>query len=364
MRYLPKRFGSISLLWKILFPLFICVAAAITLVQVWTVQHTTGLIEQRLTQSLDANLAVLQGELDQLGDRWHRAGDQLLIGDTPLNGRADIVDRVAHIAGGVATIFAGDMRIATTIRKDDGTPAVGTTLAPGPARSAVLDHGETYRGPAVILGKDYLTIYQPVKDAAGTVAGILFVGLPTAATNAAIAASARTTVAISVVVLVAMGLTVGLLLHRVLSPLTVMTQAMHQLAAGDLTVEVPPSRHDDEIGRLEAAMTIFKQQAVENAHLARDQSEQREKANHDKTAALNAMADRIEIGNQRLGCAGFTRNRADGRDRRTVGGLGRKSWRGRAFSQPVRRCGAGGDRDRCLGLRAACSLDTRDCQSC
>ena len=58
--------------------------------------------------SLSANLALLQADVEQLGAGPHRDGDRLLVGTTALNGRNDIVDRVASSAGGVATIFAGN----------------------------------------------------------------------------------------------------------------------------------------------------------------------------------------------------------------------------------------------------------------
>ena len=294
MRSLVRRLSSVSLLWQILIPMLLCVAVGIAVVQVWTVQHTRSLLQERLTASLSANIAMLQADVERLGTNWRRDADRLLIGDTPLNGRNDIVDRVAEIAGGVATIFAGDTRVATTIRKDDGSRAVGTQLAAGPARSVALDGGEVYRGTATILGKTYITIYQPEKNMAGNVVGLLFVGIPTAPTEAALLSSERQTLFVSLLVLIVLGLLVGVLLRRLLSPLVGMTYAMHQLAVGDLTIEIPAKERGDQIGRMAAALEVFKQQAVENARLANQQSEQRARADEDKHSALVAMAEKIE----------------------------------------------------------------------
>jgi len=99
--------------------------------------------------------------------RPYRDGDNLMIGDTVLNGRNDIVDQVLNAAGGVATIFSGDTRIATTIRGSNGARATATTLVPGPAHTAALHRGATYRGAATILGAGYITAYHPLKDASG-----------------------------------------------------------------------------------------------------------------------------------------------------------------------------------------------------
>jgi methyl-accepting chemotaxis protein len=289
-----RRLTSINLLWQILVPILLCVAIGIAAVQVWTVRNTRSLLQERLTASLSANLAMLQAEVERLGTGAHRDGDRLLVGDAVLNGRDDIVDRVAGIAGGVATIFSGETRVATTIRNGDGSRAVGTTLAAGPARTASFDRGETYRGTATILGKVYVTIYQPLKDPSGTGVGLLFVGIPTAATEDALAASNRQTLYISVLVLAVLGIIVAYLLRQVLSPLVAMTRAMHQLADGDLATEIPAMQRQDQVGRMAAALDVFKQHAVDNARLARERQEQRAQAEADKRAALMAMADRIE----------------------------------------------------------------------
>jgi methyl-accepting chemotaxis protein len=211
-----------------------------------------------------------------------------------LNGRNDIVDRVASSAGGVATIFAGETRVATTIRNNDGNRAVGTILAAGPARTTALDHGETYRGSATILGKDYATVYQPLKDAANTTVGLLFVGVPTAPTEAALAKTGLQALYIAVFVLGVLGLAVTFLLRRLLSPLVAMTNAMHHLANGDLGTVIPAMQREDQVGRMALALDVFKQQAIENARLAEERHAQRAQAEAEKRAALLAMAERIE----------------------------------------------------------------------
>jgi Cache 3/Cache 2 fusion domain len=41
---------------------------------------------------------------------------------------------------------------------------------------AMINKGEAYYGDAAIFGKPYVTGYEPIKDAAGKVIGICFVG--------------------------------------------------------------------------------------------------------------------------------------------------------------------------------------------
>ncbi len=105
-----------------------------------------------------------------------RVGADLYFGDTLMNGNFREVDQVKAKAGGNATIFAGDTRIATNVLKADGHRAVGTTLAAGPAHDSVFREGRTYAGEAEILGVACLTIYEPILSE-GAVIGILFAGV-------------------------------------------------------------------------------------------------------------------------------------------------------------------------------------------
>lgn len=90
------------------------------------------------------------------------------------------IDRFTDITGAVATLFVrqGDdfLRVSTSLRKQDGSRAVGTLLdRKHPGYSRVFS-GETYTGPAVLFGRNYMTHYSPIKRN-GQVVGIYFVGL-------------------------------------------------------------------------------------------------------------------------------------------------------------------------------------------
>ena len=91
-----------------------------------------------------------------------------------------MVDAVVKSHGGLATLFvkSGDqyVRVATTVKKEDGTSAVGTTLDPKSPALAKLNNGEAYYGDATIFFKTYDAGYEPIKDASGAVIGAYFVG--------------------------------------------------------------------------------------------------------------------------------------------------------------------------------------------
>lgn len=97
-----------------------------------------------------------------------------------LNGNATKVDSYTQASANVATVFArvGDdfLRVTTSLKKQDGSRAVGTFLgAKHPAHAHMLA-GERYIGGATLFGRKYMTVYEPIKDPGGKPIGILFIG--------------------------------------------------------------------------------------------------------------------------------------------------------------------------------------------
>src|SRR5258707_11682589 len=101
-------------------------------------------------------------------------------GTTKMNNNFVLVDEVQKEAGGTATIFvkSGDefVRVATNVKKDDGSRAIGTILDPKGKAIAAIAKGESYFGEADILGKPYVTGYEPIRDASSKVIGVYYVG--------------------------------------------------------------------------------------------------------------------------------------------------------------------------------------------
>src|SRR6266852_9900370 len=104
----------------------------------------------------------------------------LHFGATKMNNNFMLVDEVTKEVGGTATIFvkSGDefVRVATNVKKDDGSRATGTILDPNGKAIEAIKKNEAYYGEANILGKPYITGYEPIRDAANKVLGIYYVG--------------------------------------------------------------------------------------------------------------------------------------------------------------------------------------------
>jgi Cache 3/Cache 2 fusion domain len=104
----------------------------------------------------------------------------LYFGVTKMNNSFDLVDELVKKNGGTATLFvkAGEdyVRVATNVKKDDRSRAIGTILDPNGPVFAAIRTGKPYYGDANILGKTYDTGYEPIKDSSGNVIGIYYVG--------------------------------------------------------------------------------------------------------------------------------------------------------------------------------------------
>jgi methyl-accepting chemotaxis protein-2 (aspartate sensor receptor) len=110
-----------------------------------------------------------------------KATPSLLHNGKTLNMDFAIPDKFTAETGVIATIFAADgeefVRVSTSLKKENGERAVGTQLDHAHLSYAPLRAGNSYIGLATLFGKQYITQYDPIKDAGGKVIGVLFIGL-------------------------------------------------------------------------------------------------------------------------------------------------------------------------------------------
>ncbi len=142
------------------------------------------------TQSEIARLIrLLEGSLPgaavvdeaKLGDVGGKQVPELKLGDVALNLNFVPLDDFTKRSGAVATVFVKHgsdfIRVSTSVKKEDGSRAVGTLLDSKGKAYASLSEGKEFHGVVPLFGKTMSTRYEPLVNAEGKVVGALFVGL-------------------------------------------------------------------------------------------------------------------------------------------------------------------------------------------
>ncbi len=258
------------------------VALALTIVAGWMMARDARLMA---AERQDANMRVAWDVLGDYGSAFSARDGRLYVGSTPLNGLVEPVDRIKTLVGGTATVFQGDTRITTNVKKDDGSRAVGTKLNPGPVYDAVLRDGKPYRGQADILGKPYFVAYDPIKDSSGAVVGVLYVGIPEADFMATVNKMMVALFGVgAVVALIVLGACLYLS-RRMFAPLGELRQRMEALQQGRLDISVPWAGRSDDIGQIARAVVSFRDAAVKRVEMETEAEAMRETAKANRIAA-------------------------------------------------------------------------------
>jgi len=134
-----------------------------------------------------ATIAALDARLAKIGpvkiDGTDKAGDKVVpaiyFGARKINNNYDVVDEIKKQSGATATIFvkSGDefIRVSTNVLTPEGKRGVGTPLARARAYESV-SKGQQFCGDVDVLGTPFNACYNPIKDAAGSVVGVSYVG--------------------------------------------------------------------------------------------------------------------------------------------------------------------------------------------
>ncbi|MDO3377058.1 cache domain-containing protein [Geoalkalibacter halelectricus] len=181
-----------------------------------------------------------------------------LYGGVLLNRNLDLVDRIkSRVYGaetygekslGSATIFLGDVRVATTVRLRNGERALGTLVSREVAHT-VLAEQKPWLDRALVVHDWYLTAYEPILDRNGNAIGALYVGLLEAPYR-----DLRTRAAGTLMLILVVTSALGYLLarqgsKRLSRPILELEEMAQRVAHGERHVDLAV-RDTDEVGRL------------------------------------------------------------------------------------------------------------------
>jgi two-component system NtrC family sensor kinase len=225
----------------------------------------------------------------------------VLYGGLLLSRDYDVVDRVKEIVFkgekykghdiGTATLFQGDLRIATNVLDDKGNRAVGTRVS-REVNDAVLHEGKSYLGRAFVVNAWYITAYDPIRDIDGRTIGMLYVGMlerPYIDLRNRVMATFAGLAGLCTMFLLAL---LAFVARQITRPLAAMVRATDRIAQGDLDHRVR-GEGQDEIGQLARSFNRM----TEDLHSAREDLTQwgrtLERRVEERTRELRETQDRL-----------------------------------------------------------------------
>lgn len=214
--------------------------------------YATSVMSQKILtashEKLKSDLALGREIINQQypGD-WHVTDGKLYKGNTLMEGNYEIIDLIGKSTGDSVTIFRDDTRIATNVTKN-GQRQVGTQ-ASDEVVQAVLRQGQTFIGRASVVGVWNETAYEPIKDAAGDIIGIWFVGVPATTYDTMVSHFRNSMIGYSFFGIIIGFLAAFMIAYTVHAPLRRITQGIERASEGDLSIPIP-QKSNDELGIL------------------------------------------------------------------------------------------------------------------
>jgi methyl-accepting chemotaxis protein len=215
----------------------------------------------------------------------------------------EAVDRVSKINKGTATVFRLDaarndfVRLSTSVKKADGTRAIGTVLGNTGVVFPVIMKGEVYNGRANILGIPYQTGYMPIVDKDGKPQGILYIGIgKIEELRASVDGLYRDLLMASGLALLVAAVGAGIVSRRLMAPLPHLAAVTGDIADDKADTVVPYAVRTGEIGTLARSLVSLQLSMRERNELRdRDIAERRAEIERARARECDIIAFRHDV---------------------------------------------------------------------
>lgn len=181
----------------------------------------------------------------------------ILSGGILLNKNLEFIDRLNAIvypdgalpfgSAGTATLFLGDVRVATNVRLFEGERAIGTRVSMA-VFQAVLGNGQTWLDRAFVVNDWYVSAYEPLLNSQKERIGMLYVGFLEGPFIAARHGAFAVVIGLFLAAMLLAGLFAILWARRVFRPIERMHATMHAIEHGNADARVGPIASRDELG--------------------------------------------------------------------------------------------------------------------
>ena len=247
---------NLSIKTKLVIVIVVLVFVATSVITAFSISTFRSGIITVAQEKLPSDLALSKLIVDKsFPGEWSIKDNKLYKGENALNDTT-IVDEIGKLANDNVTIFQGNTRIATNVKKADGTRAVGTTVAPAVEQFTLKD-GKTYIGEAVVVGVKNQTIYEPIKDKQGNIIGMMFIGVPSLLLDTLVAGLITKIIIFILIELLISALLIWVIVSRTLRRLHYIVNSADQVAQGNLSEESLNANNKDEFGQLSSSFNTM-----------------------------------------------------------------------------------------------------------
>ncbi len=183
---------------------------------------------------------------------WKFDGTDFTKGGGNLYDTYDMLDKISEEDDIQITIFYGDTRVMTTVRSSNGERFVNTQ-AGEKVINETLRGGKGYFSPDTIInGTKYFSYYIPLANSDGSIAGMLFVGVPSRNVNMAMNEASFFVLGTTAVLLIATCIIVMVIALNLIKTIKSCVHSVVTMESGNLNVRAEAGFFDkgDELGML------------------------------------------------------------------------------------------------------------------
>lgn len=227
----------------------------------------------------------------------------ILMTQMPRFGDHALVDAVSRVSGGTATIFEWDetrgdfVRRTTSVKKNDGSRAIGTVLGVKNPVFAAIRAKRVYSGEADILGHRYYTQYNPILAENGNVVGILYVGIKTQSYDQISMGMIKSIVVTSMLFGALMLIIAYWSARKDIAIMTDIRNGVHLLTDGSGNIDLQYASRRDEFGDIVRSLVKL-QETLHHARTIEKAEKERVQSEVDKAAAIREAVGSFETSSQ------------------------------------------------------------------
>jgi methyl-accepting chemotaxis protein len=229
----------------------------------------------------------------------------------PLNGRHEVIDRIAQELDIAVTVFirdsSGFTRVITTLTDSGGARLDGRPMIPSNAAYEPLLSGKSYTGELITAEEHFIGTYEPVFQAPANTAliGALFAGVEMSRVDNLIAGRSQKLmltagVTAAALVLLSIALNFVLLKKTVINPVRKIIAVLKQVEDGDISRQINLQSRD-EIGEIAGSFDRTLESLKNLVMIIRNEAEAVDGIGEDLSASMNKTAEAMNEINAAVG---------------------------------------------------------------